>query len=272
VSRPDATDRTPPRAVFGILLIAFLLTGLAPAGSPGAFPLSGAAAQQLGLEQPDAGQPDAGQPDAGQPDAGQSDAGQSDAGQPDAGQSDAGQSDAGQPDAGHATRADSLVAAAQAQVGITLMYDGAYVTLEYPGGDVSRERGVCSDVLVRAYRALGVDLQVLIHEDMCLHFDAYPQHWGLTKPDRNIDHRRVLNLMRFFERHGRTLPAPSDAGAYDPGDIVAWELAPGIHHIGLVSGQRDPVTGHPLIIHNVGAGARCEEFLFAYPIVGHYRY
>ncbi len=170
------------------------------------------------------------------------------------------------------SRADSLVAAAMAQIGVTVLYDGSYQALDYPGGDVPANTGVCSDVLIRAYRALGNDLQVLVHNDMAANFDSYPQSWGLSGPDANIDHRRVLNLLCFFARNGETLPRTSDPSDYHPGDIVAWELSPGILHIGLVSDRFDRAGRTPLILHNVGAGVCLEEFLFSHPIVGHYRY
>ncbi len=170
------------------------------------------------------------------------------------------------------SRADSLVAAAMAQIGVTVLYDGSYQALDYPGGDVPANAGACSDVLIRAYRALGSDLQVLVHNDMAANFDAYPQSWGLSGPDPNIDHRRVLNLLCFFARNGETLPRTSDPSDYHAGDIVAWELSPGILHIGLVSDRSDRAGSTPLILHNVGAGVRLEEFLFSHPIVGHYRY
>src|SRR6185503_15331399 len=124
-----------------------------------------------------------------------------------------------------------------AQVGVTVRYDPSYRQLDYPGGDVPRDRGVCSDVVVRAFRAVGVDLQVAVHEDMQQHFRDYPQLWGLRAPDRNIDHRRVPNLMRYFERQGKRV-APG--AGYRPGDVVAWRLPNGLLHIGVVAEQRGP--------------------------------
>jgi hypothetical protein len=130
---------------------------------------------------------------------------------------------------------------------------------------------VCStDVLIRACRALGVDLQVLVHEDMRRAFAHYPQKWGLRGPDRNIDHRRVPNLQTFFARHGTVLPVSDDAGDYAPGDLVTWRLPGELPHIGIVSGRR--VDGRPLVIHNIGSGVREDDSLFAFPITGHYRY
>lgn len=169
--------------------------------------------------------------------------------------------------------ADRLVAAARKQVGVTLTYDAAYSRLDYPGGDVPRERGVCTDVLIRAYRdGLGIDLQVLVHEDMRRAFSAYPALWGLKKTDRNIDHRRVPNLQAFFKRAGAAL-APSENGAdYLPGDIVSQMLPGNLPHIAIVANERSSDGSRPLVVHNIGAGARLEDVLFAYTITGHYRY
>jgi uncharacterized protein YijF (DUF1287 family) len=172
----------------------------------------------------------------------------------------------------YAEREDAvLVAAARTQIGVTLLYDGSYVRLGYPGGDVPIERGVCTDVLVRAYRGRGVDLQVLVHEDMRRAWDAYPKAWGLSRPDRHIDHRRVPNLAVFFARHGTTLGAGRDARDYTAGDIVTWRLASGVPHIGIVSDRR-AADGTPLVIHNIGWGTREDDALFANTITGHYRY
>lgn len=163
-----------------------------------------------------------------------------------------------------------LVRSAREQVGVTLGYDPRYQRLSYPGGDVPMETGVCTDVVIRALRAQRIDLQKEVHEDMRAHFGAYPKHWGLTRPDRNIDHRRVPNLMTFFKRRGHALPVSRDATAYRPGDIVTWDLGRNTPHIGIVS-DRKSATGEPLIIHNIGAGTREEGGLFAYRITGHYR-
>ncbi len=170
--------------------------------------------------------------------------------------------------AGNATQ---LVAAARAQIGVTKSYDPAYVRLAYPGGDVPPETGVCSDVVVRAFRKLGMDLQQQVHEDMRANFAKYPQKWGLKKPDSNIDHRRVPNLMKYFERQGSSVPLTKKPADYQPGDIVAWKLGGGITHIGLVSDARTP-DGTPLIIHNIGRGAQEENLLFKFDIIGHYRW
>lgn len=168
-----------------------------------------------------------------------------------------------------------LVAAAEKQAGVTLSYDGAYRRLSYPGGDVPEETGVCSDVIIRAYRVFGVDLQQRVHEDMKAHFALYPKTWGLTKPDTNIDHRRVPNLQVFFKRHGESLPVSNRAADYLAGDIVTWNLAAPakmIPHIGIVSTRRSADGTRPLIVHNIGRGVQIEDILFEYKITGHYRY
>jgi len=146
-----------------------------------------------------------------------------------------------------------------------------YRRIRYPGGDVPLERGVCTDVIVRAYRHAGIDLQVLVHQDMANAFDAYPRAWGLAHPDSSIDHRRVPNLATFLRRHGTVLPMTSRASDYRPGDIVTWRLPSGLPHIGLVS-ERPATASRYLVLHNIGAGARLEDILFAYRVTGHYRY
>ncbi len=163
------------------------------------------------------------------------------------------------------------VAAARAQIGVTLRYDARYVRLPYPGGDVPPDRGVCTDVILRAYRAQGFDLQKAVHEDMARAWEAYPRDWGLRRPDPNIDHRRVPNLAVFFTRHGQRLPLPRTAADVRPGDLVTWRLASGVPHIGLVSDRRSP-AGTPLVIHNIGAGTQEEDRLFAYALTGHFRF
>lgn len=164
-----------------------------------------------------------------------------------------------------------LVAAARAQVGVTVRYDPAYVRLSFPGGDLPPDRGVCTDVVVRAYRALGVDLQVLVHRDMRAAWEAYPRTWGLKGPDPNIDHRRVPNLATFLRRQGAALPVTGSAGDYRPGDLVTWRLLSGVPHIGLVSDRRGP-SGRPLVLHNIGMGAKEEDILFANAVTGHFRW
>ncbi|XZG70001.1 DUF1287 domain-containing protein [Chitinibacteraceae bacterium HSL-7] len=159
---------------------------------------------------------------------------------------------------------------ARAQVGVTVHYDPAYVRLAYPGGDVPQTTGVCSDVVIRALRGVGLDLQQAVHQDMSAHFGAYPRNWGLSRPDRNIDHRRVPNLAVWFSRQGWSLPVSRDARAYQAGDIVAWALPDGRPHVGVVS-ERRTSSGMPLIIHNIGHGAREEDVLFQFTITGVYR-
>lgn len=153
-------------------------------------------------------------------------------------------------------------------------YDGSYFSIEYPNGDVPEDIGVCTDVIIRTYRALGVDLQVLVHEDISKNFEAYPSKriWGLTKADKNIDHRRVPNLQAFFSRHGKVLPISRTANDYSPGDLVTWMLPGNLPHIGIVTNRVSPVSGNPMIVHNIGAGPVHEDMLFAYKITGHYRY
>jgi uncharacterized protein len=153
----------------------------------------------------------------------------------------------------------------------TFEYDSAYAKLAYPNGDVPLERGVCADVIVRAFRNAGVDLQKEVHEDMTRHFAAYPAKWGARKPDSNIDHRRVPNLMTLFERLSKSVPITRKPGDYAPGDVVAWELDNHLLHIGLVT---DAIAGERqnyLVVHNIGAGAKIEDVLMAWKIIGHYR-
>jgi uncharacterized protein len=165
-----------------------------------------------------------------------------------------------------------LLNAALAQVGVTTSYDSRYIAMTYPAGDVDAKTGVCSDVLIRAFREHGIDLQKLIHEDMRANFSAYPQRWGLKRPDPNIDHRRVPNLMAFFRRQGKEVPISRNAGDYQPGDIVAWDLGKGVTHIGLVANEKIAATARYKIVHNIGRGVQVEDILFAYKIIGHYRY
>lgn len=153
---------------------------------------------------------------------------------------------------------------------MTLGYDPAYRQLDYPGGDVPLQTGVCTDVVVRALRGQGLDLQKAVHEDMRRHFAAYPQQWGMKGTDRNIDHRRVPNLMTWFSRQGLALAPSRDASAYRAGDIVAWRLDNGLLHIGVLSDRR--LEGRPLVLHNIGAGVREEDLLFRYQVIGHYRF
>jgi uncharacterized protein len=167
--------------------------------------------------------------------------------------------------------ASALVEAARAQIGVTLLYDPAYVRLDYPMGDVPPERGVCTDVVIRAYRSQGLDLQQALHEDMRAHFDAYPPLWGLKRPDRNIDHRRVPNLETWLRRQGAERRVSAKADDYAPGDLVSWRLPGNLPHIGVVSDRRS-AEGRPLVIHNIGAGTQEEDVLFAWAITGWFRF
>jgi uncharacterized protein YijF (DUF1287 family) len=169
------------------------------------------------------------------------------------------------------TPTSPIVDAARNQIGVTTVYDPSYVRLDYPDGDVAIDRGVCTDVVVRALRdALNMDLQKLIHEDMASAFSLYPKKWGLTKPDWNIDHRRVPNLRCYFERKGYSLPVTEEKDDYLPGDLVTCTVPPNRPHIMIVSDGKSE-DGIPLVIHNIGAGTREENRLFSFPITGHYR-
>jgi uncharacterized protein len=169
--------------------------------------------------------------------------------------------------------AQKLVAAAEQQIGVTLRYDPAYTKLSYPLGDVPRERGVCTDVIVRAYRdGLGIDLQKIVHDDMRKAFAVYPKNWGLKKPDRNIDHRRVRNLQTFFKRRAASLRVSTVAADYRPGDIVSQMLPGNLPHIVIVSHRANSDRTRPMVVHNIGAGTRSDDSLFSYEITGHYRY
>lgn len=165
-----------------------------------------------------------------------------------------------------------LSAAAEERATHSVVYDAAYQQIPYPNGDVAADRGVCADEVVRAYRLLGIDLQKLVHEDMRRSFGAYPKRWGLRAPDRNIDHRRVPNLATFFERQGASLAVSEDATDYKPGDVVAWALADGRPHIGMVTERRSSDGQRPLVMHNIGFGPQIEDMLFGLTITGHYRY
>jgi len=159
-----------------------------------------------------------------------------------------------------------------AQAGVTTSYDPSYVAIAYPGGDVPEQTGVCSDVVVRAFRKAGLDLQKEVHEDMKAARSDYPTKWGATSLDANIDHRRVLNLMAYFRRQGKSLPVSYSATDYQPGDIVAWDLTSGIDHIGIVTNMLSDSGDRYLIVHNIGAGTRVEDVLFDWTIKGHYRF
>ena len=164
-----------------------------------------------------------------------------------------------------------LVAAAVAQTHARVVYDGSYRRIAYPGGDVPDTIGVCTDVVIRAYRKVDVDLQVKVHEDMARSFKSYPRQWGMAAPDANIDHRRVPNLQTFFRRAGAEVPVSRDAAAYAPGDLVTWMLPGNLPHIGIVSGEKS-ASGTPLVVHNIGRGPEIEDALFKFPITGHYKY
>jgi uncharacterized protein len=165
-----------------------------------------------------------------------------------------------------------LVRAARQQTRSAVIYDGSYTRIAYPMGDVPANRGVCTDVVIRAYRAIGVDLQALVHEDMIANFRLYPRLWRLSEPDANIDHRRVPNLQKFFERADAKVGSAGSGPDYLPGDLVTWMLPGNLPHIGIVSDRRTAGTDRPLVIHNIGAGPVEEDMLFAYPLTGHYRY
>jgi uncharacterized protein YijF (DUF1287 family) len=154
----------------------------------------------------------------------------------------------------------------------SIRYDPSYFSIPYPGGDVPSHLGVCTDVVIRAFRHLDIDLQKLVHEDMRANFNQYPKNWGLKRTDTNIDHRRVPNLMTYFERKGMSKSISSNPDDYHPGDIVCWNLGGGITHIGIVVAQTSAQTSRPLIVHNIGSGQVVEDILFDYTIIGHYRY
>ena len=165
-----------------------------------------------------------------------------------------------------------LVNAAQERTKHKVKYDGAYRAIGYPMGDVSLSHGVCTDLVVRAYRTLGVDLQQLVHEDMRSNFSKYPNIWGLRSTDTNIDHRRVPNLQTFFKRNGKELKISQDADDYAIGDLVTWMLPGNLPHIGIVSNKFIQDLKRPKIIHNIGRGPVEDDILFKYKITGHYRY
>ncbi len=151
-------------------------------------------------------------------------------------------------------------------------YDPAYFSIEYPNGDIPTDKGVCTDVIIRAYRKIGIDLQKEVHEDMSANFSTYPNIWGLTTTDKNIDHRRVPNLMTFFKRKGAEKPISDKAEDYFPGDIVCWNLGGAVTHIGIVVDKKSDDGKRNLIVHNIGAGQVLEDCLFDFKIIGHYRY
>jgi len=176
--------------------------------------------------------------------------------------------------AAHRQFLEKLSSAAIERTHHQVRYDPAYVRIPYPAGDVPANTGVCTDEVIRAYRALDIDLQKEVHEDMVQNFSAYPRrwHWLLAKPDPNIDHRRVPNLMVFFSRKGESLPVTNRAADYSPGDLVTWDLGGGVPHIGIVVHRRSPQTGRYMVVHNIGAGPQMEDVLFNWKITGHFRY
>lgn len=167
--------------------------------------------------------------------------------------------------------ASRLVAAAMEQTRTSVTYDGSYRRIAYPGGDVPAGIGVCADVIIRAYRQVGVDLQVKVHEDMRRAFEVYPRIWGLRKPDPNIDHRRVPNLRTYFRRAGAERAVSTSASSYRPGDLVTWTVPRNLPHIGIVASEVAP-SGRHMVVHNIGRGPELEDMLFQFPITGHYRY
>lgn len=171
-------------------------------------------------------------------------------------------------------RTTQLVAAALERTEQQIIYNSAYFRIDYPNGDIPAHYGVCTDVVIRSYRKLGIDLQRLVHEDMRNHFNEYPARriWNQSHTDRNIDHRRVPNLQTFFTRHGRTLPVTREGRDYRPGDLVTWMLPGNLPHIGIVVDKLSEDGKRPLIVHNIGAGPQLEDVLFRYEITGRYRY
>lgn len=167
---------------------------------------------------------------------------------------------------------NKLARAAEEIIDPNVVYTPAYVSIKYPNGDVPAHTGVCADVVIRAYRRLGIDLQVLIHEDMKNHFSEYPNHWGQRRTDRNIDHRRVPNLERFFSRQGASLAKKPLDTNYQPGDVVAWLIRGRLPHIGIVSSKLSANSHRYLVVHNVGAGQVAQDCLYQWPITGHYRW
>ncbi|MBC8127778.1 MAG: DUF1287 domain-containing protein [Gloeobacteraceae cyanobacterium ES-bin-144] len=174
----------------------------------------------------------------------------------------------------HAGTGEKIIDAARKQIGVTVTYDPAYVSLSYPNGDLPRDRGVCTDVLIRALRdSLSVDLQKLVHEDMVSHFSVYPKQWGLSRADKNIDHRRVPNLKTYFKRRSLEVPAAPSGyfSSFLPGDIVTCTVPPNLPHVMIVS-DRKTLEGRPMVIHNIGGGTREEDALARFSITGHYRW
>ena len=167
----------------------------------------------------------------------------------------------------------SIIESAVSQTKTTTGYTQNYIVIPYPNGDVPAETGACTDVVIRSFRAAGVDLQKEVHEDMAAHFVEYPQKWGLKKTDTNIDHRRVPNLQKYFDRRGKSLSITTNGNDYQPGDVVSWDLdGKGMTHIGVISNLWNGDEERHLVIHNIGSGTRAEDRLFDWKITGHYRY
>lgn len=169
-------------------------------------------------------------------------------------------------------RGNSLSDCALALTKQKVTYDPSYFSIDYPNGDVPSDKGVCTDVVIRAYRQVGIDLQKEVHEDMEAHFNVYPKIWGLKRTDTNIDHRRVPNLMTFFKRKGAEKTISNKAEDYLPGDVVCWRLSGGATHIGIVVNKKSRYSNRYLIVHNIGGGQVLEDCLFDFEIIGHYRY
>jgi len=173
---------------------------------------------------------------------------------------------------GSQVSANDLVSAANERLNHFIIYDGSYQKIDYPNGDVDQNKGVCTDVIIRSYRTLGIDLQQLVHEDMRTNFDSYPTIWGLSKPDSNIDHRRVPNLETYFSRFGTVLPISDKADDYQPGDLVTWRLkGSGLPHIGIVSDKKAN-SGNYKVVHNIGLGPQINDMMFDHKINGHFRF
>ena len=173
---------------------------------------------------------------------------------------------------GQSTFSENLSEAAIELTTQDVVYDPSYFSIAYPNGDIPSDKGVCTDVIIRAYRKLGTDLQKEVHEDMKANFNKYPQNWGLSTTDKNIDHRRVPNLMVFFTRHGTVKLITDNPVDYLPGDIVCWNLGGGTTHIGLVVNKKSADGRRYLIVHNIGGGQVLADCLFDYKIIGHYSY
>ena len=167
---------------------------------------------------------------------------------------------------------NELSTAAISIINPDIIYDPAYFSIQYPNGDIPIDRGVCTDVLIRAYRKLGIDLQKEVHEDMASAFEQYPKNWGLESTDKNIDHRRVPNLMTFFARKGLVKPLSNNPSDYVSGDVVCWNLGGGITHIGILISKKSIDNQRFMVMHNIGGGQVAEDILFNYKIIGHYSY